>query len=370
MTAQPDSRAALQELLRTIEEADADYLGDLPPEQLAVGHRALMHLLGAGLDMFFDTDADEPVFRRAHWAGRKFFGDNADCIYYAAQIRPDRTYRIRGNVAGAAYTSFTVDGGGIDERYPPARVVSSIHDGQFDVAPDGSYELVASAEPQERNWLALEPDAAEITTRHYFERVEPVAADPLLHIPLAIDTEGPPPAPPSPSDTAASVARDIHRLSVFVRGLTIGTGRRAGERPPPAPGATVNEFNLPTKWSAGSYGAPDIVNMITRYDLAPDDALVIDGRFPRCRFASVALWNSYLQTLDYVHHQVSRNRAQTELNADGSFAMVVSERDPGVANWIETTGERWGTIFVRYILPEEEPEPLRTRVVPVESLRA
>ena len=136
------------------------------------------------------------------------------------------------------------------------------------------------------------------------------------------------------------------------------------------PGGTVNAFNPPTGWSTGSYGAPDIVNMITRFDLGPDDALVIDGRFPKCRFASVALWNGYLQTLDYVHHQVSRNRAQTELNPDGSFTMVVAERDPGVANWIETTGEPWGTIFVRYILPEEEPTQLETRVVPVNSLRA
>ena len=109
-----------------------------------MGHRALMHLLGAGLDMFFDTDAREPSFRRAHWSDRKFFGDNADCIYYVAPVDPAFEYRIRGNISGAAYTSFAVDGGGIDERYPPARIVSSIHDGQFDVAADGSFEIVAS----------------------------------------------------------------------------------------------------------------------------------------------------------------------------------------------------------------------------------
>ena len=63
------TRAALDELLRTIEEVDTDYFGDLPRAELAVGHRALMHLVGAGLDMFFDADAIEPSFRRAHWSG-------------------------------------------------------------------------------------------------------------------------------------------------------------------------------------------------------------------------------------------------------------------------------------------------------------
>ena len=357
----PTSRTALDQLLRTIEAVDTDYLGALTGEELAVGHRALMHLLGAGLDMFFDTDAREPSFRRAHWADRKFFGDNADCIYYVAPVDPAFEYRIRGNISGAAYTSFAVDGGGIDERYPPARIVSSIHDGTFDVAADGSFEIVASVAEQPRNWLPLEPDAASISTRHYFEQVEPVAADPLEHIPLDIRVIGTAPARPSAEET---VARDIRRLDTFVRALTLGTGRRPGA-PPPDGAAPPNRFNPPTEWKPGGYGAVDIVNMMTRYELAPNEALVIEGRFPPCRWAGIALWNRYLQTLDYRHHRVSLNRAQLALEPDGSFRAIVAERDPGAPNWIETTGENTGTIFVRVILPEAAVTPLTTRVMKV-----
>ena len=53
------------------------------------------------------------------------------------------------------------------------------------------------------------------------------------------------------------------------------------------------------------------------------------------------------------------------LEPDGSFRAVVSEHDPGVPNWIATTGENTGTIFVRVILPEAAVTPLSTRVVPV-----
>ena len=51
-------------------------------------------------------------------------------------------------------------------------------------AADGSYELIASAEPQPRNWLRLEPGAGSITTRHYWEWERNVAADPTFHVPL------------------------------------------------------------------------------------------------------------------------------------------------------------------------------------------
>ena len=207
------TRAALDELLRTIEEVDADYLGALSGEELAVGHRALMHLLGAGLDMFFDTDAREPSFRRAHWADRKFFGDNADCIYYVAQIDPAFEYRIRGNIAGAAYTSFTVEGAASTSairRLGSSRRCTTV---SSTWAVTGATSSSASAEPQEGNWLALEADAASISTRHYFEQVEPVAADPLEHIPLTIDAVGS--APDAPSTRGVGRARhpapvDVH----------------------------------------------------------------------------------------------------------------------------------------------------------------
>ena len=73
------------------------------------------------------------------------------------------------------------------------------------VAADGSYEIIASPEPQPRNWLQLKPDAGSITTRHYWEWERNVAADPTFHVPLWIEPiEDPGPAPPM--DDAAIAA--------------------------------------------------------------------------------------------------------------------------------------------------------------------
>ena len=41
-------------------------------------------------------------------------------------------------------------------------------------------------------------------------------------------------------------------------------------------------------------------------------------------------------SLDYINHQTSLNAAQAQVDPDGQDPLVVSERDPGVANWIET----------------------------------
>lgn len=365
----PESRAAFNELLELLRKIDTDYLAPgnhvLSPEQVAAGHRFIMHALGSGLDMFFDADADQPAFRRTLWAGRKVFGDSPDTLYYYALIRPDRTYRIRGNIAGAAYTSFSVEGGGIDQRFPPARVVSSLNDRQFEVDADGNYEIIASAEPHEGNWLRLGADAAAIGTRHYFERARPVANDPQLHIPLQIELLELMSPPPVTGPT--SVARDIRRLANFLRGLTLDMAANTGPKPP-FMSTVPNRFNPPAGLQPGGYGAADIVNQMAPYALQPDQALVIEGRLPPCRFANFMLWNRFLQTYDYAHHSVSLNRAQLQFEEDGSFRIVIAHSDPGCHNWLDTCGEPHGLIYVRCILPEQQPTQLATRLTTLREL--
>jgi hypothetical protein len=370
VTTAPESRAAFNELLDLLRTIDTDYLSPanhvLTPGHVAAGHRFMLHALGSGLDMFFEANAERPMFRRTLWAERKVFGDSPDTLYYITLIRPDRTYRIRGNIAGAVYTAFSVEAGGIDERFPPARVVASLNDGQFEVDADGNYEIIVSAEPHDGNWLRLEADAAAIATRHYFERPEPVANDPLLHIPLDIELlelMAPPPA-----TTPATVARDIRRLANFLRGLTLDMMNNTG--PKPSFMSTVpNQFNPPAGLQPGGYGAADIVNQMAPYALQPDQALVIEGRLPPCRFANFMLWNRFLQTYDYANHSVSLNRRQLHFEDDGSFRIVIAHSDPGCVNWLDTCGEPYGLIYVRCILPEQQPTQLTTRLVTLNELR-
>ena len=97
--------------------------------------------------------------------------------------------------------------------------------------------------------------------------------------------------------------------------------------------------------------------------LGPDDALVMEGRLPECCFANVVLWNRFMQSLEYRDRTISLNRRQMKLGPDGSFRIVIAHRDPGVPNWLDTDGRPFGTIFWRFLLPQEEPERPRTQVM-------
>jgi hypothetical protein len=128
--------------------------------------------------------------------------------------------------------------------------------------------------------------------------------------------------------------------------------------------------NVGTPWSfrnaeVDAAGAVDIFYSSGRFDLAPDEALVMEGVMPECVFANVMLWNVHMQTLDYRHRRCSLNASQMQLGADGSYRIVFSAEDPGVPNWIDTEGHRQGTIFWRFLLPSHDPQTPQCKVLPV-----
>lgn len=373
---EPGSRRALHDLLATLAEIDRVHLGAdrgiREPGEVATGIRFLLHLLGGGLDLAFEADPRRPEFRPTMSAGRRFYGDNPDAIYQSTTIDPTLAYRIRANTTGAVYTSFSVEGGGgLDSRYPPGRVVSSLNDTKLGVASDGSYELIASTEPRTGSgaWLPLAPDACSIVTRHYFEGDAPV--DRRLAIPIEIEAieigESGAPSTAGQGVDDAAVASGIRRVENFVRGLSLDYGKNGpaidfASREP-------NRFGPPSGWSGeAGQGPVDQSNLWAPFALGDGDALVIEGRFPRCRFGNLVVWNRHLQSLGRPGTRASLNRRQTHLEPDGRFRIVVAHEDPGVPNWLDTGGERSGVVFVRYLLPEERPEALETRVVRVAAL--
>ena len=66
-----------------------------------------------------------------------------------------------------------------------------------------------------------------------------------------------------------------------------------------------------------TYAARDNVYSMAPFVLATNQALLIRGRFPDCRFSNVVLFNRFLQTFDYEERSISLNRAQTVLKEDG-----------------------------------------------------
>jgi len=364
-----ESRKALHELLDLLREVDERWVSpewNLANESDVVGaHRALMHMLEGGLVTFFESDPSRPRFRRIVSPSRKFTGDNADAIYFDAPISADRSYVVRGRMDGAVYVSLTIECDTADGSMA-SRTGGVLNDTQFDVDAEGRFELRLGGPPQPRNWMALDPDATRITTRHYYENERSAAADPTRNAALEIEPTDPGPPPPAPDD--AAVAAGIRRVARFVESRTLNQPPMASAEQPPFVSRVPNQFPKPVKPGDFGLAAFDAAYSMAPYVIGPDDALVMTARWPSCRCANVSLWNRHMQTYDYANRSVSQNRAQTTAGADGRFRMILAHRDPGLPNWLDTEGRPFGLVFWRFMLPEGEIDTPTAEVVPFAEL--
>ncbi len=96
--------------------------------------------------------------------------------------------------------------------------------------------------------------------------------------------------------------------------------------------------------------------------------MIFECEVPKARIWQVTLLNFWFETLDYVDHQSCLNGHQILADSDGRFRLVISPRDPGVPNWLDTCGHLDGLVQYRWIWYETEPKPV-CRVVPFEKLR-
>jgi hypothetical protein len=251
------------------------------------------------------------------------------------------------------YFSLTVYGGPRDGRYSE-RIVGSLNDRQLAVASDGSFELMLSPDPQPGAAIRLEPDAVAAITRDYV--VDPRTA---RRVEWHIECLDPAPVHRErDADLAAHLRAALTWVREQARIVPLPLGEpNTIEEPYPVPTVTYG-------WAAG-----DASYAMGTFDLGEDEALVITGRSPACAFWNMCLWNQFLHTYNYDHERVTINGGQVTYEPDGSWTIVVSQRDPSHPNWVTTAGHPRGRIWFRWFLPSETPSRPQTRVVGVRDVR-
>ncbi len=271
-----ESRAALDQLLDTIREVADRFAGPewgiATPDDTAGALRVLANLLEGGLVGHFDDDPRQPVFRQIVTSTRKSMGDNADAIYFDASVSSKYAYRVRGRTAGAVYLSFTVEAGAADGGFPQ-RTAGVLNDTQFDVDADGRFEIYLGGEERDRSWIALDPDASQITTRHYWEEERSPALPPIPDVALEIEVlDDLPPLPP-PNDS--SVAAGLRRVERYVRSRSLEQPKPGEGDQPAFVSREPNVFPKPVTPGTHALAAFDAAYSMAPYVLAPDEALVI-----------------------------------------------------------------------------------------------
>jgi hypothetical protein len=364
------SRTAWRELLETLREIDERFLGAewkvSGARDVNDGHRFLTTILSAAIDFYMESDPEHPVFTRIVSPTRRFGGDNPDATYFFAPIRGDRSYRIRGRLNREVYLSYTIHGGTPEGGWN-APVIGALNNRQLQLASDGSYELILSPEKREGNAIQLKPGLASVVTRHYFleEQYAP-CADRAFDPVLSIEPLDPVPAA-LPLDDVQTAER-LRKMAFFLRELTIERPLPPPEKQPAYVGREPNTIGVPGGWDASGgsgWGAVDNVYASGHYQLEPDQALVMEGRFPECVFANVVLWNRFLAADEYRQRRSSINQRQCKLGPDGRYRIAIAARDPGIPNWLDSQGRSTGQIFWRFQLPVSAPEQPRCRVLPI-----
>jgi hypothetical protein len=403
-------RAAWDEMLEDLARArDAIDLPERMPapasdRNLAEGYRYLMGYLHGAVERAFFEDPRFPFVRSVLQLVNKATIDNADAIYFAAAIDGRERFVVRGRAADtrhwrgdapaasgrlapqylifeASAGDLAGDSGSLAELRPGVKAQTGRLDSTgIRVDDDGSFEILLAPERpagHSGNFIAThrrtsrpspdDPDgsldrvAGYLSGRQLFydwEREDAVA--------LTIERVGSDGEHPPPLDAAAAaaqlrrfgklVANQMAFWNEFYTVLLETYGKRDGsdgERFMPR-----NAFNA-VNAASGATGGGQSTNLYAGgvYELEPDEALVIESEIPiPPQYIGFHLSNLWGESHDFANHQSSLNGHQAELDLDGRLRWVVAHRDPGIPNWVDTTGHREGFMAPRWSYTETPPQ--------------
>ncbi len=322
----------------------------------AEGYRYLSRLARLALEKFVEhSDPTAPRFYQLSHATAKIGCDNPDSYYQNAAISGAYEYRVWGTRGSVPYLSFGTYYGHYGSG---ARSGRSGHLDGADLALDreGRLEIVLSCTPHPGNWLPMEPDTSMLIVRQNFldrERERPAE----LSIARLGAAEPPAPLAPGVLDAAlVEAGRFVAGTAALFADWAEGFARHPNELRAMDPAVT-----------GGAHGDPNIFFYMGYWQLADDEALVVEAMPPACESWNFQLNNHWMESLDYRYHRIHYNKHTAAHLPDGSFRLVVAHADPGVPNWVDTAGHRRGTMGLRWVKASAHPQP-RTRVVRVGDL--
>jgi hypothetical protein len=346
------SGAAWRDLVAALGRTERRVLGPgvpAAPRDRAEGFRHLLRFLVAGHLLCVEhADPDAPRFARMVDPAWPWGLDMPDCLYLYAPVRGDAVYRVWGSRGTARHVDFQVNWGHFALGDMAAwGTVSSANDLELGFAADGSFELWLGGPPRPHNWLPLASNAEFLLVRQYFgdwERERP--GDLMI---ARVDGGGA--ATGLRSDQLA--ARFERLITWLDRGGALWERMSRGLVEGMAPNSVLLTRPEASDQRAGLRGQ---AYGIGNFHCGSDEAVIVRFDPPQCRHWSVSLANWWWESLDFGNRQTSLNAHQAQLDTDGVFRAVIAHVDPGVPNWLDTTGHERGTLAIRFLLANEAPK--------------
>jgi hypothetical protein len=312
-------------------------------------------LLEATARMTIDAiqaDPDRPVFLPALNVVFNAYQPNADTTYKNAIIAPGGTYRLRGTRGSIPFMRVG--------QFAPmgAATTNALAYNDFDTLKldaNGRFDVIVSPErPKDYagDWWRLDPRAARFVLRQvgydWAAEHDPQIAIERLDHPVA-----------RPRVSAAELQKRLDALPKLIGDAAINFVDHVEKLRTDGFINKLRVFDtttMPGLLAGQSYyeGA---------YELGADEALILEVKVPQpCKYFSLILTNDIYETTDWVNNQSSLNGAQARLDKDGFFRAVISAKDPGVANWVDTAGYSSGAVQGRWLECAGAPTPTLRKV--------
>ena len=330
-------------------------------QERAEAYRGLLYALVGSIKAGALMQHDYPRFMAAvDWTSKSGL-DNPDNNYYIALIRDDADYRIIGNRGTTANLVFQLVVGQPGVRGAGSSTnVSVLYGHELTVDDAGNFEVIVSREnPGEGiNWMA-NGEGAETLLVRFTHSDWSTERDGVLRI-EKIGGEGDHAQPLTP----ARMAQDLRdaAISLFDRNATwLQYAQRMWTLMP------RNDISAPRSTEGGLVGQ---YSAFGSWQLDNDQAIVLSTAPSAADYQGIELGNLWFVSLDYETHTSSLTLDQMECSDDGRCYAVISHRDPGIQNWLDTEGHRRGLIMMRWQgLAEALPDALQPTATLVDFAR-
>jgi hypothetical protein len=290
---------------------------------LLEGLQYLAGCVSGCVHLAFDYDRDHPFLQSGTGPFTKMGLDNPDTLYFGTRVLPDHDYVVTGRRGSTTDLSFQLLGGEYTDDNVPASQ-AAFDDRELEIAADGSFE-----------WRLRPTSPGQLVMREVYG--DWAAQRGTLTI-SRLDTAGTAP-PPLTRQTiekryATAGKQLVNRVKTWLQFpqwfyLDIPVNTMVAPRLTPG--------GLATQYSS-----------VGHFDLRPDQALVITIPVTDAPYLGFQLGSLWYISLDYINHQTSLNNTQAQADPDGKVRIVVSEKNPGVTNWVETLGHRRGFLQFRW----------------------
>jgi hypothetical protein len=333
----------------------AGYIGKPEDPQMRMEfYRNLLSQVSMGYFALLYADPEHPDFWPYFSQPFNALAPNPDTDYYVTPIHDDGVYRISGFRGTVKMVLFQIGAGAFIPRGTPdekklGHTLANYDLDSIELDADGSFEVILSAErppSYKGNWWKLDRGATNIFVRQ-------VSYDWLNEVDARLAIERLDRPAVKPRSSAQKLDRELRHLAAWVEGTFKASADFVSEM---TANLRPNEM--------GYVDLTDYAGMVTQryaygvFKLAEDEALIVEANPPRKppRYWGIHLLDDYAFTLDWMNRQTSLNGFTATVDDDGICRVIISSRDPGVANWLDCAGYESGFIQARWDLCETWPE--------------